>query len=242
MQIMKRFWLVAGLAAATLAGRAQIVSFPHLESESSEEDTPAVTAVAEDTIVVRDVTKVIEESFREAMGAEAQMPDISAGTVGTVVSRDGAGDVPVVLRYGYCNRQALIAAQPEYAVAMAQLEVLRKQYEEEVEHNEADFRRQFTEYLYGQKEFPQAILLKRQRDLQAAMEQGLAFRAEADALLQKAEHDLVAPIGARVDAAIGRVAAARGYAYVLDTASGAYLYLHPRLAEDISEYVKEELR
>lgn len=148
----------------------------------------------------------------------------------------------VVARYGYCNRRAIVEALPEYASAMEQLDALKRQYEVEVEYNETDFRRQYQEYLYGQKDFPQTILLKRQRDLQTAMEKGIAFRAEADSLLRQARVDLVRPIEMRVDAAISAVAVARGYDYVVDTDKGAFLYLNPRLSEDITLYVEEKLR
>ena len=51
------------------------------------------------------------------------------------------------------------------------------------------FRRQYSEYLQVQKNLPEAILLKRQGDLQMSMERGLAFRREAENLLKKAETD-----------------------------------------------------
>lgn len=146
------------------------------------------------------------------------------------------------VRYGYCSRQSLLGLMPEYAKAMQQLKELREQYEKEALHNETEFRRQYTEYLSGQKDFPQAILLKRQRDLQQSMELGIAFRVEADSLLKQAETELMAPLRARVDAAISAVAAERGYDYVVDTDLGAYIYLNPALSEDITAYVEERLK
>lgn len=159
-----------------------------------------------------------------------------------IKSVESAQQSPMGALYGFCNRRAIIEAQPEYAVLVEQMETLKKQYEGEIEYNEADFRRQFQEYLYGQKEFPQTILLKRQRDLQLAMEKGIAFRAEVDSLLRQARTDLLRPIEAHVDAAINAVAAERGYDYVVDTENGAFLYLNPRLSEDITLYVEEKLR
>ena len=178
-------------------------------------------------------SQIIEESVSSD---EVRMMD-SIAQSGTVVSQSTD-----LARYGYCNRRAIVEAQPEYGDAMSQLEELKKQYEVEVEYNETDFRRQFQEYLYGQKDFPQAILLKRQRDLQVAMEKGIAFRQEADSLLRQARMDLVRPIEVRVDAAISAVASERGYDYVVDTDKGAFLYLNPRLSEDITLYVEEKLR
>lgn len=150
--------------------------------------------------------------------------------------------VPAVVRYGYCSRQQLMEGMAEYAVAMTQLANLRAQYEKEAVYNETDFRRQYSEYLNGQKDFPQAILLKRQKDLQTSMEKGIAFRMEADSLLSVAERELLAPIDRRVDAAIRMVATERGYECVVDTDRGAYLYLNPALSEDITAYVEEKLR
>lgn len=159
-----------------------------------------------------------------------------------IKSVESAQQSPMGVLYGFCNRRAIIEAQPEYAVVLEQMETLKKQYEGEIEYNEADFRRQFQEYLYGQKEFPHTILLKRQRDLQLAMEKGIAFRAEVDSLLRQARTDLLRPIEAHVDAAINAVAAERGYDYVVDTENGAFLYLNPRMSEDITLYVEEKLR
>lgn len=145
-------------------------------------------------------------------------------------------------RYGYCSLQELLAADPSYVKATLELQRLREQYQREAEHNETDFRRQFSEYLAGQKDFPQPILLKRQRDLQEAMEKGLAFRQQADSLLVEAERELFAPVRRRVDSAIRAVAAERGYDCVINTDIDTHLYLNPALAEDITAYVEERLK
>ena len=82
---------------------------------------------------------------------------------------------------------ALLQSLPEYAQAMEAMQQLRERYELEAQHNEDDFRRRFQEYLQGQKNFPEPILLKRQGDLERAMEEGLEFRRQADSLLVVAE-------------------------------------------------------
>lgn len=145
-------------------------------------------------------------------------------------------------RYGYCSRQEIMESMPEYVKAVQQLKALRQKYEDEAYHNESEFRRQYTEYLNGQKDFPQAILLKRQRDLQQTMENSIAFREEADSLLRQAETDLFAPVRQRIDQVISAVAAERGYDYVVDTDLGAFVYLNPALSEDITAFVEQKLR
>lgn len=150
--------------------------------------------------------------------------------------------LPVAPRYGYCSHKQLLESMPEYVQAIAQLKSLRGKYESEASHNEEDFRRRFQEYLQGQKEFPEAILLKRQADLERSMEEGLAFRAQADSLLQQAEIDLMRPLHARIDAAIRAVAIEHGYECVVNTDAGAFPFFNPALSEDITAFVSEKLR
>lgn len=166
----------------------------------------------------------------------------SLSTLAQTETEESGNPLPATMRYGYCSRSQIVQSQAEYVLAMQQLVTLRQQYEREAEYNETDFRRQYSEYLNGQKDFPQAILLKRQRDLQDSMEKGLAFRTEADSLLQQAEKDLLAPIYSRIDRAIQAVGAEQGYDYVIDTDLGAFLWLNPALSEDITSLVEEKLK
>ena len=166
--------------------------------------------------------------------ASAQQTDVAAESV--------ENPLPVAPRYGYCSHRQLLESMPEYAQVVAQLKSLRGKYESEASHNEEDFRRRFQEYLQGQKEFPEAILLKRQADLERSMEEGLAFRAQADSLLQQAETDLMQSLHARIDAAIRAVAVEHGYECVVNTDAGAFPFLNPALSEDITTFVSEKLR
>lgn len=147
----------------------------------------------------------------------------------------------VRVRYGFCSRSQLVLLLPEYTKAVQEITRLREQFEKEVEYNEAEFRRQYTEYLNGQKDFPQAILLKRQRDLQTSMENGIAFRMEGDSLLRAAEENIMEPLRRRVDDAIRAVGTERNLDYIVDTDKDAFVFLRPELSEDITAFVEEKL-
>ena len=120
------------------------------------------------------------------------------------------------LKYGYLHYDSLLVKMSDYAAAQEQLATLRKQYQQETDYNEQGFKRQFAEFLQGQKNFPQNILLKRQRDLQEAMEKSIAFRQSAEELLKKAAVDLLQPVRQRLDAAIREVGMEHGYQFVLN--------------------------
>lgn len=146
------------------------------------------------------------------------------------------------VRYGTLSREALLREMPEMQAARTQMDSLRAQYEREAQYNERSFRRQYSEYLQAQKNLPQAILLKRQRDLQAAMESALAYRREAENLLQKAEKDLHAPIYARLDAAIRAVGSERGYEMIINLDVPSHPYILPSLTEDATPWVRGKLQ
>ena len=89
---------------------------------------------------------------------------------------------PAPAKYGYLSYTQVLEGVTVYKMAKQQLKELRAKYEAEAQYNEASFKRQFAEYLQGQKDFPQSIMLKRQRDLQESLEKSLAFREEAERL------------------------------------------------------------
>lgn len=144
-------------------------------------------------------------------------------------------------KYGTLSYNTLLHAMPAYADAQRQLTTLKQKYEAEAQYNEMGFRRQFAEFLQGQKDFPQNILLKRQRDLQDAMERGLAFRHEADSLLRRAEDDLLKPVRTRLNEAIRAVGLERGYECIVNTDEPALPFTNPALTENATPYVEAKL-
>jgi outer membrane protein len=145
-------------------------------------------------------------------------------------------------KFGKLSYESLLRAMPEFAYAQSQLEKLKVQFEAEATYNETSFRRQFAEFLQGQKEFPQSIMLKRQRDLQDAMERSIAFRKGADSLLNQARIEMELPLRTKLDSAIWAVGMERGYEYIINTDAGLLPFSHPQLTEDATPFVLEKLQ
>jgi len=145
-------------------------------------------------------------------------------------------------KYGLIHYDALFLAMPEHAEARQNLEQLRSQYDAEARYNETAFNRQFAEYLQGQNNFSENIMLKRQKDLQDAMEKGLAFRAASDSLLQKAERDIYAPVHKKLRQAIAQVGRERGYELIVNLDAQAFPFVKDELCEDADAFVKEKLK
>lgn len=144
-------------------------------------------------------------------------------------------------KFGYADCDSLLRLLPEYTAARTQVDILRKKYQAEAEYNERTFKREFAEFLQGQKTFTENILLKRQRDLQYALQKNLRFRQEADSIIAEAETALLRPARACLSYLLKTVGEERGYEYILDTSRGALPYVNPFVGEDCTPYVRQKI-
>lgn len=144
-------------------------------------------------------------------------------------------------RFGYLSCDSLLREMPEYVTAQGNLKELRDKYTLETVHNEERFHRMFADYMEGQKDFPQLILLKRQRELQDEMDRSLRFRNEVERLLSQAERELMAPVRAMLDSAMRSVGRERGYDYILSLDGGSFPYISAERGEDAAPFVRQKL-
>ena len=154
----------------------------------------------------------------------------------TAVSAQDASEVRIP-QFGYISYNAVFKQMPEYAQAQAAFEELKTKYDAEAKRAEDEFQRKFAEFLQGQKDFPASIMQKRQLELQDLMDKSVAFRKEAQRLLQQAEAELQAPVAAKLTEAIKAVAGERGLFFVLNTDNNAAPFIHPQAGIDITEAV-----
>lgn len=141
------------------------------------------------------------------------------------------------LTFGYLDYNKVLQSMPDYAVAQSSMQGLREQYDKEAQYNEDKFFKMYSDYIQGQKSFPEDIMLKRQKELQVAMDQGLKFREESEKLLRNAENELLKPLEQKLDSAIAVVANVRGLAFVLSREGHNYPFVNPNDGIDITELV-----
>ncbi|MBR4783100.1 MAG: OmpH family outer membrane protein [Bacteroidaceae bacterium] len=142
------------------------------------------------------------------------------------------------ISFGYLNYTEVLQSMTEYATAQSSMNTLREQYDKEAIYNEDKFFKMYSEYIQGQKSFPEDIMLKRQKELQVAMDQGIKFREDSEKLLRKAESELISPIEQKLDSAIAVVARTRNLAFVLNREGHACPYVNPADGIDITPLVK----
>lgn len=140
--------------------------------------------------------------------------------------------------FGYISYDKALKAMQEYEVAMQRLTQLKSTCDQEMIRAEQEFSRKFADYIDGQKEFPDNIMLKRQKELQMLMDESIRFKEESKALLKRSEEELMAPLHARLRQVLTEVGLRRNLSYILNTDSNAYPFVNTSgEAEDVTEEV-----
>lgn len=120
-------------------------------------------------------------------------------------------------RFGVIDYNAILESLPEWKEAQQQVAALKAKYDAESERAEGEFQSKFTEFLEGQKDFPQNIMEKRQKELQTLLEQSVQFRQSAQKLLKEAEADYTMPARQKLNDALKQVAAEQGLVFIFNS-------------------------
>ena len=177
-------------------------------------------------IQAQDVTATDQQAEAQTLPADAQPA--------TVV-------VNQTMKFGYLSYSQVLEAMDGYADTQKTIAALRQAYEQELARSEEVFSKQFSEYVDGQKSFPDNIRLKRQKELQQTMEQSLQFKQEAKALLKQKEEAALDVLRARLNGVISEIGTERGYAFVLNTDNNVYPFVNGGLGDDITNEVLTRL-
>lgn len=145
------------------------------------------------------------------------------------------------IQFGYISYEQILKELPEYAQATQDLATLKATYEEEAKKGEEEFQRKFVDFLQGQKDFPQAIMQKRQAELQTLMDNGIAFRMKSQELIAQAEKDLMQEAHKRLNRALLEVGVEYGYGYIINTDNNNCPYINPVVGVDVTELVRQKL-
>lgn len=146
------------------------------------------------------------------------------------------------LTFGYFSYDEAIKAMPEYVLVQENLNDLKSKYDKEMNRVEDEFNRKYEDFLDGKNDFAPTILQKRQMELQELLKKNVAFKAEAQRLLQQAEVDALAPLRKKLQDALDKIGAERGYAFILNTDGDACPYINPEMGEDVTQLVREAVR
>ncbi len=168
------------------------------------------------------------------LSANAQSETTMREQVAMPVNQDGQQPA---IRFGYLSCDSVLHAMPEYNTAMKSLKELKAKYDSEMKRVEDEFNSKYELFLEGQSDFAPSIRQKRQAELQELMEKNMAFKKEAQRLLEQAKQEAITPLKKTIQATITRIGQQRGLAFVVNTDGGNMPYLNTIMGEDITEEV-----
>ena len=145
------------------------------------------------------------------------------------------------IQFGYISYEQVLKELPEYAKATQDIAALKAKYEVEAQKSEEEFQRKFVDFLQGQKDFPQAIMQKRQAELQNLMDNGMAFRMKSQELIAQAEKDMMQEAHKRLSRALLEVGVEYGYGYILNIDNNNCPYINPVVGIDVTDLVRRKL-
>ncbi|GEQ87387.1 membrane protein [Patiriisocius marinistellae] len=139
----------------------------------------------------------------------------------------------------HIDTQALVEAMPEMKAAQNQLEKLQKTYDTSIKDMVKEFEAKVKQYGSEETTKTNEENAKRVQEVQGMERNIAAYRQQALQDLQKKEVDVYQPILEKARTAIQKVARAKGYQYVLDSATGNGVILADGF--DLINDVKKEL-
>lgn len=143
-------------------------------------------------------------------------------------------------KFAHMNSQDVISTMPEYTKAQADLDVMSKKYQEEMQRTNEEFQKKYQEFLAQQDSLPKNIAERRQKELQDMAQRQEQFQQEAYQAMQKSQQDALAPIYKKMDEAIQVVGKAEGVVYIFDLARTPIPFVGAQ-STDVTAKVKTQL-
>ncbi len=173
----------------------------------------------------------------ESDNVEALLSDsLEAAGVQNVIT------VVKTVRFGYLSYSGVMEQMDEYKEAMLTISGLRAAYDSEVRRSEDNFSKLFAEYIEGQQSFPENILLKRQKELQQAMDESLRFKNEARKILEEREEDVMNSLRNKIEKVLNELGKQRHYAFIINTDGDTYPFVNPEMGDDLTSTVVQMLK
>lgn len=142
-------------------------------------------------------------------------------------------------KIAHIDTQALVEAMPEMKAAQSQLQKLQKTYDTEITNMAKELDTKIKQYEMEAESKTDEENGKRVQEVQGMQNNIGAYRQEALKDLQQKEVDIFQPLLEKARTAIQKVARAKGYQYVVDSATGNGVILAD--GYDLLPDVKKEL-
>lgn len=142
---------------------------------------------------------------------------------------------------GFINSDELLEAMPEKITATKLIHDLNENYKAEFKKMEAEYNKNYSDFISYQDNFGETIRLRRMQQLYEQERQINQFMKIAQADIDEQERKLVVPLRKLLKEAIYQVGIEQGLFCIYDLSNPAIVFVTPN-ATDITLLVKEKLQ
>ena len=151
-------------------------------------------------------------------------------------------------KFGHFRSQEILALMPEVTKAQAELETMKKQFEDDMKLIQEEFVKKYTAFQQEQATLPKNILDRRQKDLEDMRAKTIQTEQDYAQQLNQKQAELMQPIFKKLNDAIMAVGQEGGYIYILDmdvnfnpATYTPILFANDTLSTNVTEAVKAKL-
>lgn len=140
-------------------------------------------------------------------------------------------------KIAHIDVQALMTAMPQMKTAQGQLEKVQEQYDVTYNSMVTEYQTKLKKYEQEAPTVGEAMNSTRSQEMQDMGKRIQAYQQTATKELQQKELDLLKPIMEKAQAAIAKVAKAKGFTYVLDATNGSGVLVAdgPNMLDDVKK-------
>ena len=144
-------------------------------------------------------------------------------------------------KIGYINSSEIVALMPERDKAIEELQKFGKELSETQNSMRADLQTKISEYQEKSATWSDAIKKTKEEELTNLNQRIEQFNHTAEQDFASRQEALLGPVMKKAQEAINKVAKAEGFSYIIDTSSGALVYIDEATTTNILPLVKKEL-
>lgn len=143
-------------------------------------------------------------------------------------------------KFAYVNAPEIMQQMPEYSKATKDIQLLEKQYSDELQHMRTELEKKGIEFEQVKDSLPENILQRRYTEIQELSTRMEQYYQESLQNLQQAQQAKIAEVTTVLTKAIQEAGREGGYICVFDIAGGIP-YISETQCEDITAKVKTKL-
>ena len=144
-------------------------------------------------------------------------------------------------KFGHIDSSEIIPLMNEYKAGQAELDELQKQYMEELNYMQNEYKKKEDDYFANRESLPESIRTRREQELGESQQKIQQYFQDCQINLQNKNNELMEGIQSKELKAIQAVGEEGGYVCIFDLAGGVVPFVSSTLTTDVTEEVKAKL-